>query len=115
MVLEAGLVITTSVMSIVGIGSLIGMVTSIRNWGKAEQSRLDEIKEIKDDITEIKEVLNNGGLVGGIKEIQMNCIGKMTQVETVLAAHIAQPGHGDLPIKVAKLDARVEILEKNVK
>jgi hypothetical protein len=111
MSLEVVLVVTTSIMSVVGIGSVAGMVKAIKSWGSAETNRSRDIKDINDKIGAINHMLNNGGLVREIKTLQLNCGSQMTSVQTMLEAHMDLPGHGDIPERVAELGARVSRLE----
>lgn len=78
------LVIITTIMGITGAGSLAGLVIAIRNWGKQDEGRRRDITSIKNDICSIQKTLGNGGYSGlrqAIHDMQINCAGKMANVE----------------------------------
>lgn len=80
MSIDAALVVVSTVLSIVGVGSFGGAIKVVKDWGKNETNRTRDIDEIKKTVTNIEHTLGNGGF-GGIKEqiqkIQISCAGEM--------------------------------------
>jgi hypothetical protein len=114
-ILEDALFVTTSVMSVVGIGGLLGMFRAIKASGSTETNRLRDMKEVRDAIGRIDHTLNNGGLVREIKQLQRDCGTQMMSVVRDLNAHEKLPGHADLPQQVAAITGRLESLEEQVR
>jgi hypothetical protein len=101
------------VLSVTGFGSIGGIITLIWKMSAYETNRKRDISEIKDRVTNIEAVVSKDGVVKQIQDLQLNCRGKMTEVENKIISHVSLPGHGNLPQEVSALDARVTNLEKH--
>jgi hypothetical protein len=133
--IEAVLAIISGIISLVGVGSLVGIVTSIKRWGASEERHRNEIENIRttmagnyedlrkyisNEINQInsavtrldRSVGNGGGLTHEIKTMQLNCAGQMTGVKKELEDHLKQPGHNGSAENIADLRARVINLER---
>jgi hypothetical protein len=72
--------VLSAIFGITGIGSLSGVVVAIRKQGRLDGIRETELRQIKEDVSNIKQLLGNGayrGIRQDIQQMSVNCAKRM--------------------------------------
>lgn len=101
------------VFGVIGVGGISGVIVLIYHVGGKVAEAESRFRSLEEKMSSMEELVNHDGIVKSIQDMRINCIGQMSTVLTELKNHESLAGHGNVPEKVAELEARIIILEKD--